>query len=272
MINHTRTLLLNVRGEGYTEFPGEAYVSPSFSPLDLSRSYLSRVMRALFGESPDRLMRNYRLQQLLTLLHTPEFETHVLSYDPRITYSMPNSSMLLAFADQVSVSPSTLSPPTLSIATDFLPRTPDITGQAQFQFVVQNSGPTSITIATIEGGGGTAGLPVTHTVSYTNGLSSPVSLGASGRQLRVPQTDFRYLITVRNRPQDGLADLLTAVESLGSETIAKVFGTSGAVAVQEPWATYWNLWTQSGEVPLRMGGFLLAVVRRLHLMHTMGAA
>src|SRR5690606_37703460 len=83
MINHVRTLLLGLPGAaspGY-QTAGEEFVDPTFQPVALP-TYLAAVRRTLFGVDPDRLMLNYRLKQLLEVIHATELAEYVTFLDP----------------------------------------------------------------------------------------------------------------------------------------------------------------------------------------------
>ncbi len=86
MINHARTLLLNLRPDPTYRIVGEEFIPAQFTPLTLP-SYLDDLHKQLFGQRPDRLMSNYRGRQLLNLLHSTELVEFVTQLDSRITYS-----------------------------------------------------------------------------------------------------------------------------------------------------------------------------------------
>jgi hypothetical protein len=87
MINHVRTLLLNADGSKAfpPDYPGEEFVDPDFRVLALPGP-LKLVRSCLFSPTPDRAMINYRLRQLLSLVHSCELEEFVTAPDPRVTY------------------------------------------------------------------------------------------------------------------------------------------------------------------------------------------
>lgn len=88
MINHARTLLLNLSGiiKPDSTYFGEEYVPSGYVKLDYNPRLL--LLRSLlFGRNPDRAKINYRLRELLNLVHSiPEFEAYLLNLDSRITY------------------------------------------------------------------------------------------------------------------------------------------------------------------------------------------
>jgi hypothetical protein len=82
MINHVRTLLANAPAN---TADGWEYVPADFTPRQLS-STISRIRRFVFGLQPTPTALNYRLRQVMQLLHATELETYVLAKDPRVTY------------------------------------------------------------------------------------------------------------------------------------------------------------------------------------------
>lgn len=84
MINHVRTLLMQVSAEGN---PGDrVFIDPDFRPLAKIPAAAAKFRRALFGEQPDWRMLEFRMFQLLSAVHATELDEHVRAFDPRITY------------------------------------------------------------------------------------------------------------------------------------------------------------------------------------------
>jgi hypothetical protein len=86
LINHVRTLLLNRRREGHrlTE-AGEEYIPAEYVPKTLTAA-LRLIHSSLFGGNPDRLFLNYRMRQIMQLIHATPLAGDLLVDDPRITY------------------------------------------------------------------------------------------------------------------------------------------------------------------------------------------
>ena len=87
MINHYRTILLNIDGTNSPglSYPGEELIDIDFKSKKLP-THLSTVRRLLFGENPDRAYLNYRLKQYTTLWHDSILHEATLDDDPRLTY------------------------------------------------------------------------------------------------------------------------------------------------------------------------------------------
>jgi hypothetical protein len=85
MINHARTLLLNIPSTRYQPGTlGEEYI-PQYYPVDLP-SYLLLPQRILFGTNPDKVFLNFRAHELLSFIHQTELAEFVYALDPRVTY------------------------------------------------------------------------------------------------------------------------------------------------------------------------------------------
>lgn len=90
MINHARTLLLNISGADTATAPGDEYIPPDFRPVDIDEA-TAAVRAVLFGPSPDRSLLNVRARQYMTLLHETELAPFAVAFDSRVTY-LPMSS------------------------------------------------------------------------------------------------------------------------------------------------------------------------------------
>jgi len=91
MINHARTLLLNVDSRTYMpDVLGEEYI-PAYRAAILP-TYLTTARKLLFGSAPDRVFLNFRAQELLSFIHRTELAEFVYALDPRVTYWPKNQS------------------------------------------------------------------------------------------------------------------------------------------------------------------------------------
>src|SRR5271166_5753626 len=87
MINHLRTVLLNVSGSNLPpdNYPGEEYVPPTYYARVL-RGGVAQAYQLLFGSMPDRALLNLRLRELLSIIHSTELAIYATNLDSRITY------------------------------------------------------------------------------------------------------------------------------------------------------------------------------------------
>lgn len=95
MINHIRTLLLNRTADDSTEI-GDEYVPSSFRAKELTPR-LAAIRATIFGATPDRLMLNYRLYQLMAAAHESSLAGMLTLADPRITYLLDRGRLLSPF-------------------------------------------------------------------------------------------------------------------------------------------------------------------------------
>lgn len=85
MINHARTLLLNVDSRTYLpDVLGEEYI-PTYRAMPMP-TYLTTARKLLLGSAPDRVFLNFRAQELLSFIHRTELAEFVYALDPRVTY------------------------------------------------------------------------------------------------------------------------------------------------------------------------------------------
>ncbi|HDL85943.1 MAG TPA: hypothetical protein ENH11_06425, partial [Candidatus Acetothermia bacterium] len=88
MINHARTLLLNESPTNRPAFDdhGEEYIPAAFTAQSLP-SYLTRLRSIFLGTRSDPLYQNFRLAQLMGVLHSNDVaREYVLGLDGRYTY------------------------------------------------------------------------------------------------------------------------------------------------------------------------------------------
>lgn len=86
MINHARTLLLNIAPDTTNiDMLGEEFIPP-FNVLRVPH-YLKTPRRIIFGSDPDKVFLNFRAFELLTLIHQTELAEFLYALDPRITYA-----------------------------------------------------------------------------------------------------------------------------------------------------------------------------------------
>jgi hypothetical protein len=91
MINHARTLLLNIEPRTYnSDMLGEEFI-PEFNAIKLP-TYLDRARKIIFGTDPDKVFLNFRAYELLSLMHRTELAEFVYALDPRVTYSVTGLS------------------------------------------------------------------------------------------------------------------------------------------------------------------------------------
>lgn len=253
MINHVRTLLLNRRRDGYgPDAPGEEYVPTTFTPRRLSGA-LATAHSLLFGSNPDRLFLNYRLRQVMGLLHATELEEFILADDNRITYPIPPNPNFFAGVFG----------PTIAEGND---HTLHLRGEAacnegpghcQYEWRLTLDGDEAVV---------TQVTPVRSTqrvaFTVTNNLSTEIPL--HGSEILARFTDApdatSWKITVRTRPFTDLGVVLYNLETVLSEAGAAAIFTPAPEGID---STLRNIWDGHQLSAYRYAALLLAMARRI---------
>lgn len=257
MFNHARTLLLNIDGAnnpGPTFF-GEEAVPADFRVLDFP-SFIVAIRQQIFGADPDRSMMNYRLWQLMRILHsTEDLAQYVTAFDPRVTYvDSQRTDLFVRESFQPTILQLTGAQATLSPQDG--PAAPDTVGRVYHQYLIE-----IITGSTVRITQETP--PVKQEIvsySFTAGLSDRVDLFDSGWGvlLGTDSAGTSWKFQVRNRPTFDLGQLVAMLERIGEPVTLELFG----LAPDEPFKTFKNLWEQNNETPFKLGGLLLALITR----------
>lgn len=288
MLNHFRTLLLNA-SPNVGGYPGEEFVPPAFKPLVLTGA-LEAVRNVLFGLNPDRLMLNYRVQQLLAVIESTELRSFVTKLDSRLTYDPLRSDSLYRHsfqlqADQISGDQVTMyfgGEPGL---------TADATGQCRLKWRVTLPSINSAAVRRL-----TAPLREdVYPFDLVDGLSTPIPLTGTDffftfhvsndaidwetmtleEWLALTEEDWEAMIesggagflstpifsvSADVRPQYDVATLLTQLDALGEPTLLRLFGVGSPQGASEPLATFRRLWTSHREPSQRLGAAVCALV------------
>jgi hypothetical protein len=258
MINHARTLLLNVSGfDGARGEIGEEYIPPNYAPAVLP-SYLQTLRRVLFGAAPDRYFLNFRARELMTYLHQTELAAYVYDLDPRVTYWPEVVRPFYAPDKQV-------------VATQFSGVKTSVPffrgdlfadntrGRSVREFILRataEDGPWEARLLSKD----TPGAPTVTPLVFTAALSQPVPLGSTGLsfQIQQPTTATDWEIYTLVRPQPTLSTLLPVLDLLGEPLFLSLFGVDNA----QPYATFKSLWFDHPNPIYRLGGLTLGLIYR----------
>ena len=82
MINHARTLLLNLGGPAEDD---KVFIAPLFSPLVIPKN-LFPFSQVIIPFSASVAAQNFAADVWMTLLQSPDTEKYALALDPRLTY------------------------------------------------------------------------------------------------------------------------------------------------------------------------------------------
>lgn len=253
MINHARTLLLNLRGGAADEsVPGEHLVPSAYRPLPLS-STLKSIRRCLFGETPDRALLNYRGNQYMALLHATELVEYVTDLDRRVTYTCEDVNLFLPTLYRPVCG--TLGGTQRNLTWSGNAVAPDELGISRFSSTLQLVG-TTLTVRPVS----PAGTAYDIELIFDSELSEPVAIDGSGYQVSVPnESGGQWSLEVYNRPQRDLGIILEQLRHLGAPLLTALFGAR----LVEPYKTFSNLVNRNTQLAYQLGGFLLAVIYRM---------
>jgi hypothetical protein len=252
--NLVRTLLLNeARGAYGPDFFGEEYVSLDYLARQLPTA-MRKTRAALFGGDPDRHMLNFRLHQLMQVMHSTEAAEYMTFVDPRITY-LPLSHeefWYTAFQHQVMPAGSTAGEltPIGTLEPD------EKSGRIFYNWRIEVIDNDYVNVQNLI-------PPLTEQVyeyTFTSGLSNLIPLIGSSLwfNFRGVPGDVWYIETIA-RPTKNTAEILASLDraiTLPDETV--IFGD----AREEPWKTWRAMWKLHDMAPYRLTGLLLAMAYR----------
>ena len=266
MINHIRTLLLNRDGNhgyGY-DYPGEEFVLPTFR-VKAVPTFLNGALRMLFGSNPDRLFLNYRMRQIMSLLHSTELEEFVLRLDSRVTYwPMVDDG----FTDVFINTTEQYLGPYARIFVIGAAAADDGAGKSELQWKLRyySNGQHYIEI--------TRQIPVGTTevteLTFTDSLSEEVPLPGSTIRFRIEQpiaSDVEWIITTRSKPAiDFGVALQGAIQLIGQSGIDNLFLSS-----VEPIPTLKAVWEDHLLFAYKYSAMLLAIAYYLEGTDAIGS-
>lgn len=262
MINHARTLLLNIFAQSaHAQDAGYEYISPTFRPVKLPSTIMT-IRRILFGPQPDQRFLNLRARELLTYVHETELMHYVYDLDPRITYWPEYQKNMFDYRPALRIDQ--VSGPARRIATsgDFVATN----GRARQQFSLA-----------LTGAPGEHVLEITSSTAPDSRVVVPFSDIKNAPTIAVPETQIKirldslvdgtagdtgatsfWNIAVDANPAPAITTLLPTLELLGEPAFLDLFG----VAAPEPYNTFKNVWFDHPLPAYRLAGFILAVIYR----------
>lgn len=254
VINHARTLLMNVNGSARpaATFFMEEYIPPDFEAQELSSS-LQDVYNVLFGSNPDNAFLNFRARQYTYVLHSTEFAQYVTNLDPRVTYlndrSIVDASQtalieplnLLAIADlfEIGTVEATPSVPQMLPSWQL-----EVLAALYVRTIHEKSGRVLDTVVTIIDDL-TNVIPMAGQANYGVRVQASPTL-AVGAKWRITKPVF---------PDADLTQLVADLETVEA-SLNRLFG------VAEPYRTFKELWNKHALLSYRLSGALLAFVYR----------
>lgn len=250
MLNHFRTLLVNVNDVGFSGDVGEELLPPGFRAVELPTA-LQSVRRVLFGSSPDRSMLDYRVKQLLAVVHSSELAEYVTSLDRRTTYDFSSEQLVVAGIFTPTVTP-VRSAPGDNLRVLGAPSAPDATGKCRYDFVVR--------VVDTDSGRIEQASPEVQNTLFDFVPGDRIAFPGSGYSFRLTTNTVgqAWNVAIRLRPQKTLPTLVTELASIGEPALIQLFG----IADDEPFKTFRNCWMQHPETPMKLAGLICALVYR----------
>ena len=251
--NYIRTLLLNQANTKPLDFFGEEYVPASFSPRTLPSS-LRKIRAMIFGANPDRHMLNYRLHQLMPVLHASELVEFVTSVDDRISYLPFDRTDLFASGLFGNSYINLVGDGEITAIGDLDPD--ESLGRLYHLWRVTVTSGEQATVRRLT----TPLNQENYAYTVTNGLSSLVPLLGSSQycNFNADVGDVWYVDGVA-RPARNTATILSLLKSSITENDeAALFGET----LVEPYKTFKNLWRDHDYYAYQLGAVLLALAYR----------
>ena len=250
MINHTRTLLLNVKGEHLerTDIPGDVYI-PAYTPIELNSS-LQSVYTLLFGTAYDYEGLIYRVSQYMGLLHATEYSPYITAVDSRLTYDADGLTVM-----SEGLFATVIVGHGLKVVGTWDQAGAD--GRSINQWTVKALTSGTVKVTNLVSGRST--VYTTGDVKYLIGSDLRLTFD---RQPYTPNSE--WFVGVRSRPLYSLGEILASIRVLPLSTIEEVFGDTSV----EPNKTFYNLYSKHYALPYQLSGFLLAYVNKLEGIRT----
>lgn len=251
MINHARSLILNVSPADRPEVGtfGEEYIPTDYKVLDYAGP-LNRIRGKLVGTAGDPLYENYRLMQLMSLLHANQYsEELVLSLDDRYTYR-PFSPSFMDFDASIEVEE--VDAKNLQLTASGDPESDETVGKSLYRWTVRTeAGPQLWTKEAI------INQWRQHDVIITGTDVSPVELeNGVILQVSIPSGSWtagaEWLVTSMARPVQDIGFKIDVLNGLGVRTVEDLF--------QSAPKQFRTLWYEGISLVDQLGGVLGAFV------------
>ena len=259
MINHVRTLLLNVKSEIDPNIVGEEYISPSFSPIVFD-TQINKIYNVLFGGSPDRYMLNYRGQQIMSMLHSTELEQNVLDYDSRITYWPSAGATFYDFPFVTTAEKIGNFTGDIHFIDELKPS--DATGQLYHMWRIYVKDSATVVVTHLND----PKEEQEYSYAITGGRSNTIPLLGSTQYFSFnAPVGSSWTVKGFAKPARDMGDIFSTLKQ--SVTIVDELALWGA-APAEPLLTYKNLWRDHDEYAYSLGGLVMALVAKISDLHT----
>jgi len=259
MINHARTLLLNVDG---AKAPGADYYLEEYVPADFQAftppGWLQTLRTVLFGGQPDRTFLNFRLQQYMLTAHSTEYGAYVTALDPRVTY----------LPDPAAPGPEAIGVPTTPVITPLCGAPADDvtcigalnslaeTPRMKETWEITVIGPAAVRLRKYIDGTSAEAVP-----SFSSGWSLPIDLpGVKGVSVRLrdplPPEGAGWTVEIWRAPEADLLEVVSALSRMSDAVYAELF------PIRAPYDVFRQLWEREAFPLRRLTGVILAAAYR----------
>lgn len=270
MINHARTLLMNIDGSsGFLGTPGDEIIDPDFRSRVMSGS-MQAIRRVLFGVSPSRNMLNYRCRELLGLIHGTAMEEYITDMDRRVTYDFKDDQLFSRISPAIvntgghnhtlTIGGSTTFAGSQGLIESEIETQRDAEGVYGMYSRVWNviSGGNDIRFThTAEDGTGYAGTSASGTLSIE---LSPSGVMASHDDA---PSSTAWTVTILSRPTEEMGTLVTALDNIGENYLLDLFEIADPVSKTEPLKSLYRIWKDHNELAYRLGAVTIALILKI---------
>ena len=269
MINHVRTILFNrTRAGAGLDQPGEEYIQTGFTPRILTPT-MESVSRVLLGGDTSRSALNYRMHQIMQVMHATPLEVDITAKDSRITY-LPFKDDLFTGPYDLQYNSATWSygfvaPGDSRIqATDkylrfFTNNNPAMPAEPAHKRWLVHRVPTSgvdFRVTQLHAPFTSVDVP-----SVTNDTSLPLVGTNMTFKIQNVSGNAYFEIVAKSRPVFDLADTFRLVlQIMGESGLREIFSSMPS----EPYATWYDIFNNSQQATVfRFTALLLAMAERL---------
>jgi len=273
MINHARNLLVNYIGNDFSRV-GEEVIDPKFRPVVKQNmpSAVVVVRSILFGKEPDAEMLNYRAAQYLRLIHGCELAKYITELDTRITYDLTSAELLDLRLFAPTVSTVTTAGANLAVIVHEADSATFTTDKLLQRWRVSLTGVADNTASTTIQLFGTPIRTERKTVPISNASNSALFkltgstlygrfMWSAGGAEAAPTGE--WLVNSRVRPSSDFSVLEQSLRSV-DEALIDLFSRGSAQGYTEPFATFYELWTNSPYIEYRIGAVVLALIYKMN--------
>jgi hypothetical protein len=275
MINHIRTVLLNEDGTARMDglFPMEEYVPYDYKKTKLTAP-VDRVWRTLFNSNPDRAYKNFRLYQLSCLARCSALVDLWTSKDSRITHfdTIPDANAsqygtvrvyrngsFVRYSDSpgwltkistVSESSQITDEEVIGAYPSGMPECDESKGKCKSSWSITVDVSNNYSVSCLD-----KNVFFNGTLSFTNGLSAPITLTGSGISIKIKNGNTGlFTVEILATPSTDIGTVLKNLDNMNQADIAEVMNNG-----DENSDKLKGYWTSSTDLADRLTAMTLAL-------------